>query len=331
MPDNTVGISGFGGYVPERVMTNQDWMEHVDTSDEWIVERTGIHRRRFAADDESTADLAIAAAHSALESRGVSADEIDEIIVATDTPEVYTPDTASFVQEGIGAREIPSFDLGGSGCAGFVQALDVAQSRVLTGTRRVLVIGVELISRLVSWKIRETCVLFGDAAAGVIIERGPQMAEILGAKTGTDGSQWSILTLEIGGTRKPFSLEYAQKEEHMKLIMEGRAVFRHAVHRMSQVGLDVLESVGAKLEDVAMIVPHQANLRIVQAVAKNLSVPMEKVYTNLQEYGNTGSASVPLALWEAHRKGRISPGDLVLLTSFGAGFHWGAMLLRFNG
>ncbi|MDE2689878.1 MAG: ketoacyl-ACP synthase III [Acidobacteriota bacterium] len=331
MTNTAVGISGFGGYVPEHVMTNEDWTRYVDTSDEWIVERTGIHRRRVAAEDESTADMATAAARSALESRGIGPEEIDEIIVATDTPEVYTPDTASFVQRKLGARQVPSYDLGGSGCAGFVQAMDVARSRVLTGTRRVLVIGVELITRLVSWKIRETCVLFGDAAAGVIVERGPQMAEILGAKTGTDGSQWSILTLEIGGTRKPFSLEYAQKEEHLKLIMEGRAVFRHAVHRMSEVGLDVLEAVGAKLEDVAMIVPHQANLRIVQAVAKNLSVPMEKVYTNLQEYGNTGSASVPLALWEAHSKGRISPGDLVLLTSFGAGFHWGAALLRFTG
>ena len=331
MTDTTVGISGFGGYVPERVMTNEDWTEYVDTSDEWIVERTGIHERRFAAEDQSSADLAIAAANSALESRGIGAEEIDEIIVATDTPEVYTPDTASFVQRGIGARNVPAYDLGGSGCAGWVQAIDVARSRVLTGSRRVLVIGVELISRLVSWKIRETCVLFGDAAAGVIVERGAQMAEILGAKTGTDGSQWSILTLEIGGTRKPFSLEYAQREEHLKLIMEGRAVFRNAVHHMSQISLDVLKECGAKLDDVAMVVPHQANLRIVQAVAKNLSVPMEKVYTNLQRYGNTGSASVPLALWEAHKNGRIAPGDLVLLTSFGAGFHWGAALLRFNG
>ena len=318
MTNTAVGISGFGGYVPERVMTNQDWTEHVDTSDEWIVARTGIHRRRFAAEGESTADLATAAANSALESRGVSAEEIDEIIVATDTPEVYTPDTASFVQRKIGAREIPSYDLGGSGCAGWVQAVDIARSRVLTGTQRVLVIGVELISRLVSWKIRETCVLFGDAAAGVIVERGKQMAEILGSSTGTDGSQWRILTVEVGGSRKPFSLERAQREEHLKLDMDGPALFRHAVHRMSEVSREVLDKLGVKLDDVAMVIPHQANLRIIQAVAKNLSAPMEKVYTNLQEYGNTGSASIPLALWEAHRNGRISPGDLVLLTSFGA-------------
>ncbi len=331
MIDTTVGISGFGGYVPERVMTNEDWTGYVDTSDEWIVERTGIHRRRFAAEGESTADLAVAAARSALESRGLGAEEIDEIIVATDTPEVYTPDTASFVQQRIGAREIPSFDLGGSGCAGFLQAVDVARSRVMTGTRRVLVIGVELISRLVSWKIRETCVLFGDAAAGVILERGPQLAEVLGARSGTDGSQWRILTLEVGGSRKPFTLERAEKEEHLKLDMDGPALFRHAVHRMSEVSREVLDAVGVKLDDVAMVIPHQANLRIVQAVARNLRAPMEKVFTNLQEYGNTGSASVPLALWEAHREGRISPGDLVLLTSFGAGFHWAAVLLRFSG
>ena len=160
----------------------------------------------------------------------------------------------------------------------------------------------------------------------MIVEKGQQMAEILGSSTGTDNSQWKILTLQIGGTRKPFSLERAQREEHMKLEMDGPALFRHAVHRMSEVSREVLDKLGVKLDDVAMVIPHQANLRIIQAVAKNLSAPMEKVYTNLQEYGNTGSASIPLALWEAHRNGRISPGDLVLLTSFGAGFHWGAML-----
>jgi len=326
-----VGISGFGGYVPERVMTNEDWAEYVDTSDAWIVARTGIHRRRFAAEGESTADLAAAAAESALENRGISAREIDEIIVATDTPEVYTPDTASFVQQRIGAREVPSYDLGGSGCAGFLQAVDLARSRVMTGSRRVLVIGVELISRLVSWKIRETCVLFGDAAAGVIVEEGPQVAEILGARSGTDGSQWLILTLKVGGSRKPFTRDRARREEHLKLDMDGRALFRHAVHRMSKVSREVLNSVGVKLDQVAMVIPHQANLRIIEAVAKNLKAPMEKVYTNLQEYGNTGSASVPLALWEAHRNGRIAPGDFVLLTSFGAGFHWAAVLLRYTG
>ncbi len=331
MTNTATGISGFGGYVPERVMTNQDWAELVDTSDEWIVARTGIHRRRFAAEGESTADMATAAAESALESGSVSAQDIDEIIVATDTPEVYTPDTASFVQRRIGAREVPSYDLGGSGCAGFLQAVDIARSRVMTGANRVLVVGVELISRLVSWKIRETCVLFGDAAAGVIVERGPRVAEILGAKSGTDGSQWRILTLEVGGSRKPFNLDRAKREEHLKLDMDGPALFRHAVHRMSSVSRELLDQVGVRLEEVAMVVPHQANLRIVKAVARNLSLPMEKVYTNLQEYGNTGSASVPLALWEAQRNGRISPGDLVLLTSFGAGFHWAAVLLRFTG
>ena len=265
MTNTAVGISGFGGYVPERVMTERGLdpvRRHFRRVDR------GTHRHPPAPASQPTTSPPPTwrrpPPDRPLESRGIGPEEIDEIIVATDTPEVYTPDTASFVQRKLGAREVPSYDLGGSGCAGFVQAMDVARSRVQTGTRRVLVIGVELITRLVSWKIRETCVLFGDAAAGVIVERGPQMAEILGARTGTDGSQWSILTLEIGGTRKPFSLEYAQKEEHLKLIMEGRAVFRHAVHRMSQVGLDVLEAVGAKLEDVAMIVPHQANLRIVQ-------------------------------------------------------------------
>jgi 3-oxoacyl-[acyl-carrier-protein] synthase-3 len=322
----TIGLLGLGAYVPSRVMTNDEWAAYVDTSDEWIRSRTGIERRRVAADDETTVDLAVAAARSALADAGLDPADLDEIVVATDTPEVYTPDTASFVQHRLGARAVPAFDLGGSGCAGFVLALDVARSRALEGTRRILVIGVELITRLMNWHDRNTCVLFGDAAGAAIV--GPGASQILTATAGTDGSQAGILHLETGGTRTPLKLERAQEGMHPQPVMHGREVFKEASHHMTAAARTVLERAGIPLEDVALVVPHQANMRIIEAVRKKLGLPEDKVFVNVHEYGNTGSASVPLALWEAREHGRVGAGDLVLLTAFGAGFHWAAMLLR---
>jgi 3-oxoacyl-[acyl-carrier-protein] synthase-3 len=323
------GLLGLGAYVPERIMTNDEWTEYVDTSDEWITTRTGIKRRHLAADDENTADLAVAAAERALADADLTPARIDEIIVASDTPQVYTPDTASFVQHRLGAGEIPTYDLAGSGCAGFVLGLDIARSRVGDGGRRILVIGVELLTRLMSWQDRNTCVLFGDAAGAAVVGAGPRVVEILGATAGTDGSRGDILIAEVGGTRSPFNLERAERGEHQWIVMKGREVFKEATTRMSAAANEVLTQAGLAVEDVALVIPHQANLRIIQATGKALGIPTEKVYANVQEYGNTGSASVPLALWEAREQGRIAAGDLVLLTSFGAGFHWAAMLLRF--
>ncbi len=329
MTRTRIGILGLGGYVPERIMTNDEWTQYVDTSDEWITTRTGIKRRRLAADHENTADLAIAAAQRALADAQLTPDQIDEIIVASDTPEVYTPDTASFVQHLLGAREIPAYDLAGSGCAGFVLGLEIARSRVGDGARRVLVIGVELLTRLMSWTDRNTCVLFGDAAGAAVVGAGADAAEILAATAGTDGSRGDILMAEVGGTRSPFTMERARLGLHQWIVMKGREVFKEATSRMCAAANEVLEQAGVDVEDVALVVPHQANLRIIQATGKALGVPAEKVFVNVQEYGNTGSASVPLALWEARQQGRIGPGDLVLLTAFGAGFHWAATLLRF--
>jgi 3-oxoacyl-[acyl-carrier-protein] synthase-3 len=325
----SVGILGLGAYLPERIMTNDEWAKHVDTSDEWITSRTGIRTRRVAAAHESTADLAVAAAESALADAGMTATDIDEIIVATDTPEVYLPDTASFVQTRLGAREVTAYDLGGSGCAGFVLGLDVARARAIVSNRRVLVIGVEVLTRLMDWQDRNTCVLFGDAAGAAVVGPGEGAAEILAATAGTDGSRSEILILEVGGTRKPVDAENVAQRLHKNIVMQGREVFKEAVARMSAASAEVLEQAGVSLEDVALVVPHQANKRILDAVAKRLDVPAEKVYANVQDYGNTGSASVPLALWEAREKGRIADGDLVLLTAFGAGFHWAAALVRF--
>jgi 3-oxoacyl-[acyl-carrier-protein] synthase-3 len=329
MKETRIRLLGIGAYLPERVMSNDEWSQYVETTDEWITTRTGIKRRRIAAPGESTADMAVAAARSALDDAVLSAQEIDEIIVATDTPEVYTPDTACFVQHRLGAREIPAYELRGSGCAGFLQALDLARSRVHFGVGRILVVGVELFTRVISWRERDTCVLFGDAAAAVVVGVGSSGGEIISAVAGTDGSQSGILMLEVGGTRRPFSMEAALQGSHQHVEMDGQEVFKAAVRRMSEAARKVLAQADRTMEDVSLVIPHQANLRIIQGVSKRLDLPLEKFFINVQEYGNTGSASVPLALWEADKRGRIRPGDLVLLTAFGTGFHWSAVLLQF--
>lgn len=324
-----VGLLGLGGYLPARVMTNAEWAERLGIDEDWIARRTGIRARRIAAADETTVDLAVAAARAALDDAGLSAGDIDEIIVASDTPEVYSPDTAAFVQHRLGAREIPTYDLGSSGCAGFLLGIDVARARIAGSERKALVIGVELLSRLMDWEDRETCVLFGDAAGAAVVAAHPSAAAILAATAGTDGSRAGILGCEVGGTRRPFTVERAQAGEHQRLTMKGSEVFREAVARMTAASREVLRLAGLTLADVALVVPHQANLRIIKAIAHTLELPEERVFTNVEDLGNTGSASVPVALWQARSQGRVRPGDVVLLAAFGAGFHWAALLLRF--
>jgi len=322
-------ILGFGGYAPERVMTNDDWAKLIDTSDEWITQRTGIKRRHIAADDESTMTMSVAAAESALKDAGLVPDDIDEIILATDTPEMMTPDTSALVQHQLGCRNIPTYDLGGSGCAGFVQAVDVAKTRIAAQPKKVLVIGVELISRMISAKDRATSVLFGDAAGAVVMGPDSGRAEVLDVISGTDGAHAEILTLAAGGTRNPFNQESVDSGDYNRLIMDGRKVFVEAVRRMSEASMEVVQRVGRSLSDVALVIPHQANLRIIDAVGKKLGIGSDRVYVNVDEYGNTGSATVPLAMWEAVQNDRIKDGDLVVLTAFGAGFHWAAAAVQF--
>ncbi len=322
-------ILGFGGYVPERVVTNDDWSRWVDTSDEWILQRTGIQRRRFVADDESTMTLASDAAAVALKDADLTPDDIDEIVLATDTPEMMIPDTAALVQNRLGCRHIPTYDLGGSGCAGFVQALDVARSRILTEPKRILVIGVEVISRMISMEDRSTAVLFGDGAGAVVLGPEGGRAEVLGVVSGTDGSNAEILTLAAGGTRNPFNERSLANGDYNRLVMDGGRVFVEAVRRMSEAANGVLEKVGRSLSEVRLVIPHQANARIIEAVRKRMGLDEEAVFINVHEYGNTGSATVPFAMWEAVRDGRIQQGDLVVLTAFGAGFHWAAAAIQF--
>ena len=322
-------ILGFGGYTPQRVVTNEDWAELVDTTDEWITQRTGIKRRRFASDEESTMTMATAAAERALEDAGMVPDDVDEIVLATDTPEMMTPDTAALVQHQLKCRNIPTYDLAGSGCAGFVQAIDVARARIAVLPKRVLVIGVELISRMISHADRATAPLFGDAAGAVVLGPEPARAEILDVVSGTDGGAAEILTLAAGGTRNPFGEKTFFNGDYNRLVMDGRKVFVEAVRRMSEASAEVLRRVGRSVSDVSLVIPHQANLRIIEAVRKKMGLSEEKVYVNVHEYGNTGSATVPLAMWEATHNGRIKDGDLVVLTAFGAGFHWAAAAVQF--
>lgn len=322
-------ILGFGGYVPERVVTNDEWAKLVDTSDEWITQRTGIKRRRYAADDETTMTLAADAAAAALKDSDLTPDDIDEIVLATDTPEMMTPDTAALVQHRLGCRNIPTYDLGGSGCAGFVQALDVARSRILVDPKRILVIGVEVISRMISQEDRATAILFGDGAGAVVMGPDEGRAEVLGVVAGTDGGSAEILTLAAGGTRNPFNAHSLASGDYNRLVMDGRKIFVEAVKRMSEAASDVVDKIGRSLADVQLVIPHQANLRIIEAVRKKLGLAEESVYVNIHEYGNTGSATVLFAMWEAVNAGRIAPGDLVVLTAFGAGFHWAAAAVQF--
>ena len=310
-------------------MTNEDWSRYVDTSDEWITARTGIKRRHIAAANETTADMAVKAACNALANASLTAATITEIIVATDTPEMYIPDTASFVQHRLGTREIPAYDISGGGCAGFLQALDVARSRVMSDGGVVLVIGVQLLLRLIDWTDRTTCVLFGDAAGAALVGSSSGTAKILGIASGTDGSHFDLIGLPVGGTRTPFTLERAQQNLHRRVSFEGRTVFKQAVRRMTQAAHNVLQKTGHTLDEISLIVPHQANLRIIESVAKNLGLPMERFFVHIEQYGNTGPASLPLGLSCALAEGRIHDGDLVLLTTFGAGLHWSAGLLQF--
>ncbi len=310
-------------------MTNDEWAKLLDTSDEWITQRTGIKRRHIAADDESTMTMAVAAAEVALKDANLVPDDIDEIILATDTPEMMTPDTSALVQHQLGCRNIPTYDLGGSGCAGFVQAVDVAKTRITVQPKKILVIGVELISRMISATDRATSILFGDAAGAVVMGPDSSRAEVLEVISGTDGAHAEILTLAAGGTRNPFNKDTLENGDYNRLVMDGRKVFVEAVRRMSEASLEVVRRVGRSISDVALIIPHQANLRIIDAVGRKLGVDQERVYVNVDEYGNTGSATVPLAMWEAVENNRIKGGDLVVLTAFGAGFHWAAAAVQF--
>lgn len=306
-------ILGTGAYAPKRVLTNDELSRMVDTSDEWIVTRSGIRERRIAADDEQTSDMGVEAGRMALADAGVQASEIDLLIVATMTPDMPMPAAACIIQEKLGiGPHAACFDINAA-CTGFVYALDTACAMVSTGRyRRGLVIGAEKISSILDWKDRTTCVLFGDGAGAIVI--GPSEEPnrgLIATRLGTQGSGANALCMPNG-----------------HITMKGREIYKSAIRVMDEAARDILEQAGLNAHQIALVVPHQANLRIIESVAQYLNLPLDRFYINVDKYGNTSAASIPIALHEARRAGRIRPGDLTLLVAFGAGLTYGSALIR---
>jgi 3-oxoacyl-[acyl-carrier-protein] synthase-3 len=320
-------IIGTGSYAPEKILSNADLSKLVDTSDEWITSRTGIKFRHIAREDEQTSDMATAAAKRALEMAGCDAKDLDLIIVGTISGDMPMPACAAFVQAKIGAK-CPAFDVSAA-CAGSLFGLSIADQYIKTGAaQKVLVIGVELLSRILNWEDRNTCVLFGDAAGAMILAPSESDTRgILSTHIHTDGDFTDILTLPGGGSLHPINLETIEKRLNF-VHMNGREVYKFAVRALSSVVIEGLEANNISVEDVDHVVPHQANIRIVDAVLKKLKVPREKTVINIDRYGNTSSASVPVTLDEAVREGRIKEGDLVAMMAIGAGMSWGSAIIR---
>ena len=322
-------IVGWGKYVPRRVLTNDDLAQLVDTSDEWIRTRTGIVERRVAEDEETTATMAVQAAQQALEVARLSPAQLDLIIVATATPDHLFPATACLVQDALGATHAAAFDLA-AGCTGFVYGLAIAADLIAAGAYRIaLVIGAETLSRIVDWTDRETCVLFGDGAGAVVLQAGEDEGGVLASVLGADGSGGGLLRLPAGGSKIPASERTVAERLHF-VEMKGREVFRFAVRAMPAATREVLAKAGLSLADLNLLIPHQANQRIIEAATKSLNLAAETVYSNLARYGNTSAASVPIALCEAVEEGRLQPGHLVVMVGFGAGLTWGATAIRWT-
>lgn len=323
----SVGILGTGSSLPEKVVSNYDLEKIVETSHDWIVTRTGIHTRRIADDKTATSDLATEAALKAMEAAGVSAEEIDLIIVATVTADMAFPSTACIVQDNIGAKRAAAFDLG-AGCSGFLYELAVATQFIATGVYdKVLIIGAETLSKIMDWSDRNTCVLFGDGAGAAILGPTEEGSGVLSTHLGAKGEGGKFLTLPAGGSRMPASVETIEQNLHY-IKMDGSEVFKFAVRAMGDAAKKALELCDMNVDDINYLVPHQANTRIISAAAKRLKLSEEKVYVNLNEYGNMSAASIPVALDEAVRKGKIKKGDNVVLVGFGAGLTWGSCVIK---
>jgi len=321
-----VGIIGVGEYLPKKVLANADLEKMVDTSDEWITTRTGIKKRRLASNDEAASDLAIAAAKEALSSAKLAPEDLDLIIVATITPDMPFPSVASIVQNALSAKKAAAFDVSAA-CAGFVYALSTAQQFISCGVyKNALVIGSEKLSSVTDWKDRNTCVLFGDGAGACVLGEVKD-GGIVATYLGCDGSNLNLLNLPAGGSRIPASHETVDQRLHY-IKMNGNELFKIAVRTMTDAALTVLEKAGLKFSDIDLIIPHQANSRIIMAVAKRLGLTEDKIFLNIEKYGNMSSASTATALVEAAKEGRIKKGDIVLLDAFGAGLVWGAAVIK---
>ena len=324
---NKTGILGVGKYLPDQILTNADLEKMVETSDEWIVSRTGIKERRIASENEITSDMAVKAAKNALNDAGLKPEDIDLIIVATITPDMFFPSTACQVQYKLGAKHCAAFDISVA-CSGYVYGLAIADQFIKSGMyKHALVIAAEKLSAVTDWEDRATCVLFGDGAGAAVLGK-VEKGGILGAHLGADGSKGDLLQLPAGGSRMPASITTVQNKLHT-IKMEGNVLFKHAVKIMAEAALAVTEPLGLKGDDIDIIIPHQANLRILHALAKRMGVdPNKKVYLNIEKYGNMSAASSAVALTEAVQEGRIKKGDTILMDAFGGGLTWGALIIE---
>ncbi len=323
----TVSIVGTGSYVPERILTNEELSESVDTTDEWITTRTGIKTRRIAAKDEYTSDMAARAALSAMEQANVAAEDIDLILVATASPDMIFPATACFVQTKIGAKNAACFDVSAA-CAGFLCALEIAQQFITSHTYdTALVIGAEKLSSITKWTDRNTCVLFGDGAGAAILQHRGSADGIISTHIGSDGNYADILWMPGGGCKTPITAENAH-QWLQTIHMSGKDVYKQAVISMIDASKKALEKAGLTIDDIACFIPHQANVRIIEAIAERLKLPMDRFFINVDRYGNTSAAAVAIALDEANRSGRLKPGDYILMVVFGGGLTWASTVIE---
>ncbi len=323
-------ISGTGGYLPASVLTNDDMSRMVETSDEWIFTRTGIKERRIAAPGEATSDMAVAACQAAIADAGLQPADIDLLIVATITPDMLFPSTACVLQNKLNLRNITAFDVEAA-CTGFLYILEIAASMLQSGRyKHALIVGAEKLSSIVDWQDRSTCVLFGDGAGAAVLTRSEKPAVGLLASTlGSDGNAGDILYMPGGGALVPATEESIRDRQHF-LKMNGKEVFKIAVRIMEKAAIDILAQHNIDPSEVALVIPHQANIRIIEMLANRLNLPLDRFALNIDRVGNTSAASIPLVLDEARRAGRIKSGDIVLMVAFGAGLTWGASLLRWH-
>ena len=320
-------IVATGSFLPKNIVTNKDLEKKVDTSDEWIIERTGIRERRVAVKSQASSDLAYEASLIALKRAGIKAKDLEMIIVATVSGDMPFPSTACLLQDRLDATNAAAFDINAA-CSGFIYGLSIAESFIKSGAKkRILLVGVETLSRFTDWEDRTTCVLFGDGAGAAIIGPSDDDSGILSTHIHSDGSLWDFIQVPAGGSRTPCSKETVEKRQHF-MIMKGNETFKVAVKTLESIALETLQKNKIKVSQLALLIPHQANLRIIQATAKRLGLPMEKVMLNIEKYGNTSAASIPIALDEALSEGRIRTGDYIMLEAFGAGLTWGSALIR---
>ena len=320
-------IVGLGMYAPQKELTNFDLEKMVDTNDTWITERTGIRSRHIAEPGTANSDLCVEAARRALDDAGVDAADLDLVIVGTITPDMPFPSSACFLQAKIGATRAYAMDLSAA-CSGFVYSLSVADALIRAGrAKKALVVGSEILSSMVDYTDRSTCILFGDGAGATVLSECPEGEGILSCHLHSDGNLWQLIQCPGGGTVNPYSPEMMEQRLH-SIRMAGNETFKHAVLKMVEVSREALDRNGVGIDDVKLFIPHQANLRIIQVVGKRLGIPGERVFVDLERYGNTSAASIPIALAEAKEQGRFAPGDLVLAVAFGGGLTWASALMR---